>query len=200
MLRHYAFTFLTAMTVGAAQAPSEGPGCGGPGGGQIPPPLLLGMPGPMPCAGGGPVGPMGPMGPGFMGRGGPGGEKGAMPGPMMAPMFHFLKLSAEQKQSMAAVLAKHQPAMRAKHQALAAKGKALRDGMDNPALSEAQLRTLAAAESEARLQCLLEGRASFLEMHALLSKDQQAKAERLRITRQKEQEAHQAFMAEAEEE
>jgi len=192
MLRHYAFTFLTALAVGAAQAPSEAPGYGGPVGGQTPPPMLQGMPGPMPCAGGGPVGPAG--------RGGPGGEKGAMPGPMMAPMFHFLKLSEEQKKSMAAVQAKHQPAMRAKQQALAAKGKALRDGLDNPAVTEAQLRTLAAAENEARLQCLLEGRAGFLEMHALLSKDQQAKAERLRVIRQKEQEAHQAFMAEAEEE
>ena len=73
---------------------------------------------------------------------------------------------------------------------------ALMAGLEDPVLSEAQLRALQAAESEARLQVVLEQRAAFLEIHAVLSPDQQAKALRLGLKQRKEREARLELEAE----
>jgi hypothetical protein len=112
-------------------------------------------------------------------------------------VLRFLNLTDSQKQAIKAILDQHRPARTALRHALAAKTMALWEGSEDPSLSEAQLRTLQATESAARLQAVLEDRATFLEIHAVLSKDQQAKADRLRLKHQKEREAHQAFLAEA---
>ena len=115
------------------------------------------------------------------------------PGPSM---LRFLDLTAPQKQAVKAILDKRRPASTALHRTMVAKAMALRDGHEDPALAEPQLRALQAAESEARLQLLLDERAEFLEIHALLTPDQQAKAGRLRRARRQEREARQAIMAE----
>ena len=115
------------------------------------------------------------------------------PGPFM---LRFLDLTGPQKQAVKAFLDKHRPARSAWHRAMVAKAMALRDGQEDPALTEAQLRTLQAAESEARLQLLLEERAEFMEVNAVLTKDQQAKAERLRLALRQEREARAAILAE----
>ena len=111
-------------------------------------------------------------------------------------MLRFLDLTAPQKQAVKAILDQRRPARTALHRAMLAKAMALRDGQEDPALAEARLRALQAAESEARLQLLLDERAEFLEVHALLTREQQAKAERLRLARRQERAARQAIMAE----
>jgi hypothetical protein len=121
---------------------------------------------------------------------------GGFPGP---PVLRFLNLTDPQKQAIKGILDQHRPVRTALHQALAVKAMALRNGQEDPSLSEAQLRAIQAAESAARLQVVLEERAAFLEIHAVLSRDQQARAERLRLKHQKACEARQAFLAEAEE-
>jgi Spy/CpxP family protein refolding chaperone len=118
------------------------------------------------------------------------------PGPQGPPVFKFLGLTAVQEQAVQAVRDKHQPALMAGHRLLGEKAAAVRDGMENPALSEPQLRALLAAENEARLQVVLEQRATFQEAFALLSAEQQAKAVRLNQKRQKEREARRDVMEE----
>lgn len=122
---------------------------------------------------------------------------GPRPDPQGPPVLRFLNLTAPQERSIAGILDQHRPALGALRRALASRAMALREGQEDPSLSEAQLRALLTAESAARLQVVLEERAATLEIHAVLSKDQQAKAERLRLSRQKEREARQAFLAEA---
>jgi hypothetical protein len=112
-------------------------------------------------------------------------------------VLRFLNLTVAQKQAIKGILDQHRPVRTALRQALGAKAMALREGSEDPSLSEAQLRALQATESAALLQVVLEDRAAFLEIHAVLSRDQQARADRLRLKRQKEREAHQAFLAEA---
>ena len=175
MLRLSAWILVSALAVGAAQAPLEGPGRG-PG-----------------CV----VEPGG-AGPGFEpGRPGPM-HRGPEPGPLGPPALGFMKLSAAQENAVKGILDQHRPTRKTLQQALATRTLALRESLEDPSVSEAHLRSIQAAESAARLQVVLEDRATFLEIHAVLSKDQQARAERLRLKGQKEREARQAFLAEAE--
>jgi hypothetical protein len=111
-------------------------------------------------------------------------------------MLRFLALSDPQQQAVRAIQEKHRPAQQALRRVLDARSLSLKQGVEDPALGETQLRALQAAESEARLQLVLEQRAECLERHAILTKDQQAKAERMRLALQKEREAHLAFQAE----
>ncbi|MDR3669756.1 MAG: hypothetical protein P4L36_02870 [Holophaga sp.] len=111
-------------------------------------------------------------------------------------MFRFLGLTAVQEKAVQAVQEKHRPVLMAGHRLLGERAAALRDGLENPALSESQLRALLTAENEARLQLALEQRASFQESFALLSAGQQAKAVRLGQKRQKEREARRDVMEE----
>jgi Spy/CpxP family protein refolding chaperone len=173
MVRSAALILIISLAAAAAQAPPGGPGWA-PGCAALPP-------GPPP---GFETGRPGPMRPGPEDPQGP-------------PVLRFLNLTDSQKQAIKAILDQHRPVRTALRQALAAKTMALREGSEDPSLSEAQLRALQATESAARLQAVLEDRAAFLEVHAVLSREQQAKADRLRLKHQKEQEAHQAFLAEA---
>jgi len=173
LLRLAALILIISLTAAAAQAPPGGPdwapGCAAMPGGP-PPGSEKGRPGPM--------------------RPGPEDSQGP-------PVLRFLNLTVAQKQAIKGILDQHRPVRTALRQALGAKAMALREGSEDPSLSEAQLRALQATESAALLQVVLEDRAAFLEIHAVLSKDQQARADRLRLKRQKEREAHQAFLAEA---
>ena len=164
-----------AGTVVAAQAPPGGPGDLGPGcvrpGLGFPPTMAEpGAPGP---AGRGPW--WGPQGP---------------------PIPRFLNLTAAQEKSVKAILERHMAVQVGRHWALGAKEAALREGLEDPGLSDAQLRALLAAESEAKLQAVLEERAVFLETYAVLSPEQQAMALRLRQKLQKEREAHREVVEE----
>ena len=150
--------------------------------------------GPDPC-GAGPLG----RGPGFPPpmeeRGGPG-PIDRKPEPGRPPMLRFLNLTPTQDQAVKAILAKRRPEQLSRNKVLDAKGAALMAGLEDPVLSEAQLRALQAAESEARLQVVLAQRAAFLEIHAVLSPDQQAKALRLGLKQRKEREARLELEAE----
>jgi len=168
--------FLATLLVGvalSAQAPAMGPDPCGPGpDGRGP-----GFPRPM----------EGRVGPGPMDR---------KPEPGRPPMLRFLNLTPAQEQAVQAILDKRRPEQQSRRRVLDAKGAALMAGLEDPALSEAQLRALQSAESEARLQVVLEQRAAFLEIHAVLSPDQQAKALRLGLKQRKEREARLELEAE----
>ena len=175
MARTAGWQFLAALGVGmalAAQAPPDGP-CGPAGQGPAwPPPQASdrGTPGPGPAARGGrPEGP---------------------------PMLRFLALTGEQQKAVKAVLDRHRPALMARRKALADQDAALGASQEDPASSQAQLRALLAADSAARVDLVLEQRAVFLEIHALLTPEQQAKAERLRLKEQNERTARRELMEE----
>jgi Spy/CpxP family protein refolding chaperone len=107
-----------------------------------------------------------------------------------------LALTQEQAGAVRAVLDKHRTAAMARHRAAGRKEDALRTAALDPATPEARLRALHAEAAEARLQELLAQRALAQELNALLTPEQQAKAARIRVVRQKEREAHQALMDE----
>ena len=138
-----------------------------------------------------------PMGPGAI-RGGDG--RGPMGGPMGGPAgaatLRFLDLTTAQSRAVKDLLDRHKPAMTERHKALMAKETALREALEDPAATEPQLRALAGVASAARLQVVLEQRAVFLDIQAVLSPDQQAKAERLRRKLQKERIAHEDVLDE----
>jgi hypothetical protein len=70
-------------------------------------------------------------------------------------VLRFLNLTVSQKQAIKGILDQHRPVRTALRQALAAKAMALREGSEDPSLSEAQLRALQATESASRLQAFL---------------------------------------------
>ena len=178
MLRPTPLILLAALAVGAAQPPPGGPG-------GMPECAAFQREGPPPeFAGGGP----GPMG------------HGPEPDAQGPPLLRLLNLTVSQKQSIKGILDQHRPVRTALRRALAGRAMALDDALEDPSLPEAQLRALQAEESAARLRVALEDRAAFLEIHAVLSRDQQARAERLRLRHREERKARQAFLAEAESE
>jgi Spy/CpxP family protein refolding chaperone len=108
----------------------------------------------------------------------------------------FLAITPVQDKAMQTIQEQHRLALAGKRKALGEKAAALRHGMEDPALSEAQVRALAGAVAEARLQLVLEERATFLEIQGVLTAEQKAKAQRLRVKLDKEREAHKELMAE----
>jgi len=132
-------------------------------------------------------------GPEGMRRPGPAPEGMRRPGP--EAMFRALGLAKDQEAAIHAALGRRRPAEQARHQAAAEKEEALRAALEEPATTETQLRTLHAAASEARLQALLEHRGLLLELNALLTPEQQAKARRIRENQRREAEAHRAVEA-----
>lgn len=130
---------------------------------------------------------------------------GPMPGPAAGPMgggpagmraLRFLDLTAAQNKAVKDLLDQHKPALQERHKAMAAKETALREALEDPAATEPQLRALAAASSAARLQEVLQERALFQDLQAVLTPEQRAKAERLRKKLQKERMAHEEVMDE----
>jgi hypothetical protein len=119
-----------------------------------------------------------------------------MPGPGPLGLLRFLDLTETQQKAVRTILDRRRPVQAARMREVAERESALRQGLEDPALSEAQIRGLQAAESEARLQAVLEERAAFLEVHAVLSGDQQAKAQRLSRKLEREREARLDLMAE----
>jgi Spy/CpxP family protein refolding chaperone len=129
---------------------------------------------------------------------------GPRPGPqegMRRPdgSFALLKalgLSPDQEAAVRAVLEKRRASGRAAHRAAEAKEDALRQASEDPAATEAQLRALHAAASEARFQALLEHRTMALAIDAILTPEQRAKARRIREGMNRERDAHWAVMEE----
>ena len=121
---------------------------------------------------------------------------GAMrPAGPLAP-FQALDLSPDQNQAVQGVLERRRAAGKGLRQSVEGKEDALRAALEDPATPEARLRALHAEASAARLQDLLEQRALVLELDAVLTPDQRAKAARIRAFRQKEREAHRALLEE----
>ena len=106
------------------------------------------------------------------------------PPPDGRPMAHHLAqaldLSPEQQTKMKAIREKHASALKADHEAARTQGEAFRAAMEDPKASEAQLRQAFDQMNAARFQTLLEGRAMRQEMRAVLTPEQQAKADAMR--------------------
>ena len=117
--------------------------------------------------------------------------------PLGPPWLRLLGLTPAQEQAVKAIEERHRAALGSRSRTAAAKAAELRDALEDPAAGEAQLRALHAGASDAQYQAALEERAAFLEIHAVLTRDQQAKGQRLRQKLQKEREAHREVMEES---
>ena len=104
--------------------------------------------------------------------------------------FRFLQLSPEQEKALKALLDQHRAGARALHKALADQEEALHTAMEDPGTTEPQLRALHASASDARLKAILEHRALLLDLQALLTPEQRAKAKRVMANQRREREAH----------
>ena len=112
----------------------------------------------------------------------------AAPSPSTSPahpprgqrLAEALGLSPEQQAKLEALRAQHAAALKADREALQAQGRQLRGAMQDPSASEAQLRQAFDRMNEARFKALLDRRALRQEMRAVLTPDQQAKADALK--------------------
>ena len=102
------------------------------------------------------------------------------PGAMANHMAEALGLSPEQRTQMKAIREKHQVAMQADHEASRAQSEAFHAAMQDPKASESQLRQAYDQMNAQRFQALLEMRAMRQEMRAVLTPDQQVKADAMR--------------------
>jgi Spy/CpxP family protein refolding chaperone len=82
--------------------------------------------------------------------------------------------------AMEAIRDKHQAALEAGREASRAQAKAFHAAMENPKADEAQLRQAYDQMNGQRFQAMLEARAMRQEMRAVLTPDQQAKADAMR--------------------
>ncbi len=97
-----------------------------------------------------------------------------------APRANVLGLSPEQQTKIQAIRQKHREAIKADHAALRTQGQAFRTAMKDPKASESQLRQTFDAMNAGRFQMLVERRAMRQELRAVLTPDQQAKAEAMK--------------------
>ena len=97
-----------------------------------------------------------------------------------AHMAKLLDLSPEQQDQMKAIHEKHHAALKADHDAVRAQSQAFHAAMEDPKADPAQLRQAFDQMNAARFQTLLEGRAMRQEMRAILTPDQQAKADAMK--------------------
>lgn len=91
-----------------------------------------------------------------------------------------LDLSPDQQTRLKAIRDKHQAALKADQEASRAQAEAFRTAMEDPKASEAQLRQAFDQMNARRFQALLDRRAQRQEMRAVLTPEQQAKADTLR--------------------
>lgn len=95
-------------------------------------------------------------------------------------MAEVLGLSPDQQAELKAIREKHQAALKADHDATRAQAEAFHRAMQDPKASEAQLRQAFDQMNAQRFRALLDRRALRQEMRAVLTPDQQAKAEAMR--------------------
>lgn len=105
----------------------------------------------------------------------PPGPQGFRPGPPPG-MPCDLDLTTAQRSAIRAVFEKHRAAHQEKQKAAMQKERALMDALFEGSTTEAQLRELHRAAGDARFALLLEDRATRLEVDALLTPEQRAKA------------------------
>ncbi|BDU72043.1 Spy/CpxP family protein refolding chaperone [Mesoterricola silvestris] len=117
----------------------------------------------------------------------PGAEGMGRPGPGLP--LEALGLTPDQMKACRAVLARRPKAPRAGREA----EEALRAAVEDPATTAPQLRALHAAAAEARLQELLDRHAQAVDLDAILTPEQRAKARRIRENLRREQEAGMAL-------
>ena len=107
-------------------------------------------------------------------------------------MAKILDLSPEQQTQAKAIHEKHQAALKTDREAMRAQSKAFHAAMQDPKASEAQLRQAFDQMNAARFQSMLESRAMRLEMRAILTPDQQAKADAMKAQFQEHMKARMA--------
>lgn len=95
-------------------------------------------------------------------------------------MAQVLGLSLEQQAQMKAIREKHQVVLRADREASRAQARAFRATLRNPEASEAQLRQGYDRMTTQRFRTLLDRRALRQELRAVLTPEQQAKADAMR--------------------
>lgn len=97
-----------------------------------------------------------------------------------AHLAQALDLSLEQQTKMSAIREKHSVAMKADREASRARFEAFHAVLENPKASDAQLRQAFDQLNANRFQSLLDRRAMRLEMRAVLTPEQQAKADAMK--------------------
>jgi Spy/CpxP family protein refolding chaperone len=102
------------------------------------------------------------------------------PGPPPFGELRALDLTEAQQLAIHAIMEKHRDAHMTREKALRTQEKALMDAMTDPTSTDAQLRTLHTAASEARFTLLMDERATMLEIQTILTPAQQARAKELR--------------------
>ena len=101
-------------------------------------------------------------------------------GPRAEKIAQELGLSQEQRQKLQAIRERKRAEFQAKAPELKAAHLALRQAMQDPKTTDTELRKRFNEASELRFQMLLAGRRSREEMRALLTPEQQAKAQQMR--------------------
>lgn len=91
-----------------------------------------------------------------------------------------LNLTEDQKSAMKAIGQKHKDEMKAKHQALREARQAFQSVMANPASKDTDIQTAYQSLSQRGLDTALAAHALRAELRAVLTPDQQAKADQLR--------------------
>jgi Spy/CpxP family protein refolding chaperone len=105
------------------------------------------------------------------------------PAPGPAPQARAamtLGLTPEQQAQRKTILGKYRDGARANHEAARAQSRAFRAAMQDPKISEAQLRQAFDRMNAARFQGMLQRRTMRQELRAVLTPDQQVKADAIR--------------------
>lgn len=118
------------------------------------------------------------------------------PGPPPFDVMRNLDLTEAQRQSIRTILEGRRAATMAKRDTLGAREMTLMEAMTEPATTEARLRELHEATSEARLALLFDEREVMLELQAVLTPAQLAKAKEQRLKFRAAMEAHRVAMDE----
>ena len=108
------------------------------------------------------------------------------------PMARILDLSPGQQTQAKAIREKHRGALKADRAAVRAQAEAFQAVMQDPKTGEAQLRQAFDQMNAARFQAMLEARAMHQEMRAILTPDQQAKADAMKAQFQERRKARMA--------
>ena len=101
------------------------------------------------------------------------------PAPQARPAT-ALGLTPEQQAQRKTIFEKYRDGARANHEAVRAQAQAFRTAMQDPKVSEAQLRQAFDQMNAARFQGMLQHRAMRQELRAVLTPDQQVKADAMR--------------------
>lgn len=96
-------------------------------------------------------------------------------------MMEELSLSEAQMQEIHSILERHRGGRSAKERVVFGKERALQEAVEDTNAPEAKLKVLHTELSEARFQLILDQRAVLIEIQAVLTPEQQAKAKGLRL-------------------